>query len=209
MKKRNLILVSIILVILVFSVWWYLQGGQLLSREAEVDTELVEGITDVEETSGKMYEFIYNRLPESDVFLKFEIGEHAHLSIEELRREPLAMLQTAIQQAEPDILTVAVTSQALQEVFDGVDSTDFEGRVERVRELLETLNRKGTFTSLTYQFEHESFNVETNEGILYLNYSDGSSVETPFEVVLMGEGEERMGQLELSLSRMETKTRIN
>lgn len=203
MKKRNIILLSVALILLVFSLWWFFKDRQSLTSEAAADAKLIEGVLDVEETSGKMYDFIYSRLPESDVFLKFEIGDHVHLTIEELRREPLAMLQTAIQEADPDILTVAITAPSLQEIFHDLNPVDFEGRVERVRELLEELNRRGTFTSLTYQFETKSFNVETNEGVLYLNYSDGSSIKAPFEVVLIGEEEERMGQLSLSISTLE------
>ena len=210
-KKTILLLITLILVgIGTFAIWKMkekITKSQDMSPVEEIEdienfNEIVAGLENFEDTFGKMDTFIKERLPISNIFLKFNlIDEDSEPTNEELRKELFLLLFTALTNQDLNLFTSVVSGDAIKEVWD--KEIDVELRIMKMEKVLKNSSRDGKFSTLNYQFEEDQFENMTDKGILNLIYKDGVIVTIPFEIELIGQDDHRYYQFTNSIIEME------
>lgn len=210
-KKTILLLITLILVgIGTFAIWKMkekITKSQDMSPVEEIEdienfNEIVAGLENFEDTFGKMDTFIKERLPISNIFLKFNlIDEDSEPTNDELRKELFLLLFTALTNQDLNLFTSVVSGDAIKEVWD--KEIDVELRIMKMEKVLKNSSRDGKFSTLNYQFEEDQFENMTDKGILNLIYKDGVIVTIPFEIELIGQDDHRYYQFTNSIIEME------
>lgn len=173
---------------------------QLSVVEGESEFEYAVELEKVEETYKQMESFIRARVPISDDYLKFDLGDHSIPTVEEAQAELFNSLYTTLYQQNLDLMTVVFSGSSIQEVWG--NEIDPEKRIAKLQESLEQLSRGGTFESLRYQLEKDKHGTYTDNGILYLTYQEGAEIEVPVKLAMIGNDDHRYYQLVTSIAEL-------
>lgn len=162
-----------------------LESSQIEIENAFIDTQ-------------KVNDFIMDKIPNNDVFLKFHLenGEQEHITKEEYETAAFEMFYGAVSQEEITYLTTAITPESFQGIWG--EEMDFEKREKEIIQYLNELNGNGTLTGMSYKKELDKYDSPTGNGTIILSYQNGSKREMPFTFVNMGEGHELITQINLN-----------
>jgi len=213
MRKKT-VLISLILVIIAGSIpitLWFIKrddpNPRILTEVEEIEDvesfkEIVQGLESIEETYKKMDTFIRERIPASNIFLKFNLIDEESVSTkDDLRTELFMLYFTALKNQDMNLFTAVVSGEAIKEVWD--EEINVELRINKIQKVLKNSSRDGKFSTLRYQFEEDKYKQLTDKGVLYLIYTDGIEIQIPFEVELIGEDEHRYYRFVNSIKEME------
>ncbi|WP_281864957.1 hypothetical protein [Planomicrobium okeanokoites] len=199
MKNRWIIILIVGLTLMVIGGLWFLSSAPKETAQEEV--ELEESLMEIENTvdaTQKANNFILDKIPNDEVFLKFHLenGEHKTLTKEEYQTAALEMFYGAVSEENTTYLTTALTPESFQAIWG--KEMDFAKREEKLIHFLNELNGNDTLVGMKYKLELDKFDQPNDNGTIILSYSDGSTKEVPFSFVKMGEGHEQITQLQLT-----------
>lgn len=197
--KEWVIIVILVGVVLIIGAWLLYSSSPNETIQEEV--ELEESLIEIEQTvvaTHKANNFVLDKVPYDDVFLKFHLegGEHHHFSKEEYETAALQMLYGAVSEEDIIYLTTALTPESFQGIWG--EEMDFEKREAKIIQYLNELNGNGSLTSMNYKLELDKFDHPTGKGTILFIYEDSSTREVPFTFVDMGEGHELITQINLN-----------
>lgn len=198
--KASIGIGTVALIVMLAISFWFLSSAPNETAQEEVDLE--QSLIEIENTvdaTQKANNFILDKIPNDDVFLKFhlESGEHEEsFTKEEYETAALEMFYTSISEENITYLTTALTAESFQAIWG--EEMDFVKREEKLIQFLNELNGNDTLTGMKYKLELDKFEHPKDNGTIILSYSDDSTREVPFSFEIMGEGHERITQIQLT-----------
>lgn len=199
LENKWILIVIVIVIVLTIGSWllFYAAPNETVQVEVELDESLIE-IENTIDATQKANEFILNRIPNDDVFLKFhfENGQEESYSKEQYEIAALEMFYGAVNEENITYLTSALTPESFQELWG--NEMDFEEREQRIIEYLNELNHNGSLNSMEYKMELDKFDHPTDNGTIIFSYTDNSTREIEFSFETTGKGHEQLTQIKLA-----------